>query len=618
MANLMDSVRLKNKPSRNGFDLSFKNNFTSKAGELLPIMCKPVLPGDSFKINLKSFTRLQPVNTAAYVRMREYYDFYFVPMENLWNRWDSVITQMKDNLQHASGLLATNNVIPSGSLPFVTCEQVANLVHTLKWDADLIAGGNTLNIFGFDRADLVVKLLMYLGYPDFSTYLAENVTWANRPMPYNLELSVLPLMAYQKIYSDQFRNTQWEKTSPSCFNLDYIKGVGDLQLNITDKQFIKLLNFFDLRYANYNKDLFFGVMPNAQYGDSSNISLRGTGQPLHVTDQNGLPLAPDAAVKVGKDDKKKYLYSGDSAFNKAISISKDFDLGKFSILALRQAEALQRWKEVSQSVSQDYKQQIESHFGISVSEYLSHESRYLGGIASSLDINPVVNNNITGSNSANIAGMGTVANNGMINFESKGEYGYIMCIYHCVPIFDYACAGVDSMVTDTDVLDFPIPEFDRIGMEQLPSYLLSNPPYYPDSSLGAQGSQSDCGLLVKSTPYLGYVPRYCAWKTSVDVANGAFRDSLKSWVMPFNFDVLANFAVNGLVRLNNVYSDTANSQASGFKGVMNWIFFKCNPKVMDTIFSVGANSSVNTDTMLTSCFLDIKVVRNLDYNGLPF
>lgn len=615
MANLMDSVRLKNKPSRNGFDLSFKNNFTSKAGELLPIMCKPVLPADTFKVNLKSFTRLQPVNTAAFVRMREYYDFYFVPMENLWNRWDSVITQMRNNLQHATSLLATNNVTPSGSLPYVTCEQVANVVHLLKWDTDLKRGGNHQNIFGFDRADLVVKLLQYLGYPDFSPYLQETVTWSSRPMPYNLELSVLPLLAYQKIYSDHFRNTQWERTSPSCFNIDYIKGVDDLQLNITDTKFIELLNFFDLRYANYNKDLFFGVMPNAQYGDESSVSVMGSNDATFITrarlfNGGGIPEAGNIMTDVFGNVVDEKTQNG---LNLISSIS-----GKFSILALRQAEAFQRWKEVSQSVSEDYKQQIESHFGIKVSQYLSHESRYLGGIASSLDINPVVNNNITGNNSANIAGLGTVANNGMIEFESKGEYGYIICIYHAVPIFDYACAGVDSVVTDTDVLDFPIPEFDRIGMEQLPSYLLSNPSYNPNASLGSEGSQTDCGLFVKSTPFLGYVPRYACWKTSVDVANGAFRDSLKSWVMPFNFDVLSNFAENGLVRINTVYDGTENTNSIGIDGVMNWVFFKCNPKVMDTIFAVGADSSVNTDTMLTSCYLDIKVVRNLDYNGLPY
>ena len=44
----MNLKSLRNKPSRNGFDLSFKRNFTAKAGELLPVMVKEVLPGDVF------------------------------------------------------------------------------------------------------------------------------------------------------------------------------------------------------------------------------------------------------------------------------------------------------------------------------------------------------------------------------------------------------------------------------------------------------------------------------------------------------------------------------------------------------------------------------------------
>lgn len=619
MANLLDNVRLKNKPSRNGFDLSFKNNFTAKAGELLPVMCKPVIPGDSFRIEAKSFTRLQPVNTAAYVRMREYYDFYFVPMELLWNKWDSVITQMKNNLQHATSLNPSQNVSPSGRLPYFTCEQVARVIHSLKNDASLISTGNNLNVFGFDRADLICKLLMYLGYPDFTPYLSSSVTWDSRPMPYNLELSPFPLLSYQKIYSDHYRNSQWERTCPSCFNLDYIKGTNDLNVNISDREVYKLLCMLDLRYCNYNKDLFFGTQPNAQFGGESTVTVRATGTPLYFTDVKNNALPANANVMTGQTNFSQFLYAGGSSTDEALVLSPNYDLSKFSILALRQAEAFQRWKEVSQSVSEDYKKQIESHWGISVSEFLSHESRYLGGFGSSLDINPVVNNNITGNNTAQIAGVGTVANNGSITFESKGEYGYILCLYHCTPIFDYACAGVDSCVTDTEVLDFPLPEFDRIGMEQLPSYLLSNPAYNPAGSVGAGDAMTDCGLFVKGTPFLGYVPRYSRWKTSVDVVNGAFRDSLKSWVMPFDFSVLANYVTNGLVRLNQSYGGTTNDNVNDkFKGLLNWIFFKCNPSVMDSIFAVKATSSVNTDTMLVSSYFDIKVVRNLDYNGLPY
>ena len=62
MANIMEMKSIRNKSSRNGFDLSFKRNFTAKTGELLPIMCKEVIPGDTF-------TRTMPVNTAAYARV---------------------------------------------------------------------------------------------------------------------------------------------------------------------------------------------------------------------------------------------------------------------------------------------------------------------------------------------------------------------------------------------------------------------------------------------------------------------------------------------------------------------------------------------------------------------
>ena len=70
MANIMSLKSLKNKTSRNGFDLSSKRNFTAKAGELLPARCWEILPGDSWSIDLKSFTRTQPLNTAAFARMR--------------------------------------------------------------------------------------------------------------------------------------------------------------------------------------------------------------------------------------------------------------------------------------------------------------------------------------------------------------------------------------------------------------------------------------------------------------------------------------------------------------------------------------------------------------------
>ena len=103
MSNVMSLKSFQNNVKRNGFDLSYKNAFTAKAGELLPVSVIECIPGDKFKISSKSFTRTQPLNSAAFVRMREYYDVFFVPYRLLWNRYPTFFTNMKD-FHHAAGI----------------------------------------------------------------------------------------------------------------------------------------------------------------------------------------------------------------------------------------------------------------------------------------------------------------------------------------------------------------------------------------------------------------------------------------------------------------------------------------------------------------------------------
>ena len=103
MSNIMDSLKLKNHVHRNGFDLSHKNCFTAKAGELLPIFSREVIPGDKFNIDLSSLTRSMPVASAAYTRLREYFDFYFVPDRLLWRYSDMFFTQMENSSNIATG-----------------------------------------------------------------------------------------------------------------------------------------------------------------------------------------------------------------------------------------------------------------------------------------------------------------------------------------------------------------------------------------------------------------------------------------------------------------------------------------------------------------------------------
>lgn len=552
MANIMSLKSLRNKTSRNGFDLSFKKNFTAKAGELLPVMVKEVLPGDSFKINLKSFTRTQPINTAAFARIREYYDFYFVPYDLLWNKANTVLTQMYDNPQHAVSLDPTQNFLLDGVMPSVTAKAIVDY---------LASFGTTYksydkNYFNYSRPECTAKLLEYLGYGNFYAYTPERGdTWSSLPLMSNLTFNIFGLLAYQKIYADYYRDSQWERVSPSTFNVDYMDGTSNMSIDgliigDSSSKIVQNYNLFDLRYCNWQKDLFHGVVPHQQYGDLSAVSVG---------------KIPPADEQTG-----------------------------FTILALRQAEFLQKWKEITQSGNKDYKDQIEKHWGVSVGDGFSELCTYLGGISSSLDINEVVNTNITGENGADIAGKGTGVSNGVINFNSGGKYGLIVCIYHCLPLLDYTATLLNSAFTKVRATDYAIPEFDRVGMELVPLRKMINPPAEDFSEYADSG--------------LGYAPRYIDYKTSVDCSIGGFSDTLRNWVISYgNQSILSQLGVR----------DSVN-QPQPTAAPMNYTFFKVNPNCLNPLFAVAVDSKLSTDQFLCSSFFDIKVVRNLDTDGLPY
>lgn len=607
MANIMSMVELRNNPSRNGFDLSFKRNFTAKCGELLPVMCKEVIPGDKFTIDLSSFTRTMPVNTAAFARIREYYDFFYVPFNILWNRSNSVLSQMDYNQHHALQLGQGLSTVFNGELPYLTTNQIAGYVSAMG--AESVSPTIGKNYLGFSRAHGTVKLLEYLNLGNYSDMIAE--TGSHSQLRYNLDVLVYPLLAYQRIYSDFYRDQQWERPDPSTFNLDYMSGTSSMNINLpqfsnTDN-FYQYQNFFDLRYCNWPKDMYHGLLPSAQYGETAVVPLDGTVSGIgqmsgYVPYANVTP--PDAMlVDDASGGSSRYVpsttadrWASTSQFltRTGSSISVDANL---SILALRQYEFLQKWKEIVQSADQDYQSQTEAIWGVKVSKHVDECVTYLGGISSSLDINEVVNTNITGENSAEIAGKGIGVSNGKITFNSDGQFGYIMCIYHCMPIVDYTLDYIDPQYMRINAEDFANPIFDKVGMQQVTSAAI-----YSGVTAGRPSPSQESPFV------LGYAPRYIDYKTSIDTSVGAFKRSLAHWVVSYGTDDL-------LGDLGTTNDDAPQPNASN---MIDYTFMKVSPSLLDPIFVEAAGDDMNSDQFLCSTFFDIKAVRNLDVNGLPY
>ena len=605
MANIMDFKSVSNNVHRAGFDLSSRMCFTAKVGEMLPVKHWDLLPGDSFKIDGKSFMRTLPVQKATFGRVREYYDFYFVPYNLLWDKFESWIVQTKNAYHAKSNLAAADNFTTS---PYFTDRDIVGAYSTMgskEAQAYLDYWHTGTDKAKYAQGDMS-KLLTYLGYP---------ITLAPTGVS-DVALNPFPLLAYHKIYQDYFRFSQWEDAAPWTYNLDYILSEDKLHMDISGMMSGRTANtptIFTLHHVNFDKDLVNGMLPQPQYGDvaiagpltgdfsglravwssSGNCKTMKFQVAAHQSGREFYPLGYDAtSTTTGSPvDPDPIRLNGLNSSPISVALNNLYPSTQLnlpvsgsgmsiglSILVLRQAEALQKWKEITLSGDSDYKEQISKHWNVPSSQYNSYRCQYLGGFARNLDVSEVINTNLQGEDGvADIAGRGLSASNGKINFKNHDLYGLIMCIYHAKPIVEWNSINIlHPCLTKVKATDYAIPEFDSIGMQPL---LRLNIMYNGNSP----------------TVPAGYVPRYAEYKTDLDLYKGSFATTNVNWVLP------------------HTLATVAQTQTP-----LTYRAYKVPPSICDNMFVAKADNTVASDQLLNTIYFDVKAVRNLSRDGMPY
>lgn len=589
MANVMNMANVRNKVSRNAFDLSYRNITSCCVGQLIPFFCKEVMPGDNVRLKTSWFTRTVPLNTAAYTRIREHIDYFFVPFHLLWRFSEQAFTSVTGNYQHSYQDMPTDNRMLNGtSVPSFVLDDLDNFLKPFK-----TATSDQQNYLKDDGGNNTIvstyRLLDALGYGISRDKSAVT-------MPYN----AFRLLAYQKIYFDYYRFDQWEESNPNCFNVDYyLPSMGTMcfhrysdsysKLQITDPMLHNTP--FTLRYANYPKDLFTGLLPSPQYGGTSYAPIDFEGKTLRVSTNNG-DVGPVLHVN---GDGAPLTADTAPTFKMSFSTSQTDNIPSLNVLELRKAQAVQKWKEITNCHKKSYKAQIEAHYGVNVSEVASDMVTYLGGADQTLDIGEVVNQNLTAQQQAVIQGKGTSSGNGYIEYQVKNYHGIIMGIYHAQPIADYVSDACDPFNMKLDFSDYAIPEFDKLGMQPVPY------PVYDNNSDNMALYQS-----FNKTSFVGYAPRYYEYKISKDVVSNSVRNAFKQWQTSLDMSKLIN--------------PFSTKQPS-----ITYKSFKIKPWQLNDIFNVVNGNptapSWNTyqaDQLLINFNNTCQMVRPLDFNGLPY
>lgn len=500
MNNIIFSSVKKQRSKRNNFDMRHTVDMTCNMGELVPVMCEEVLPGDSWKINSEVMMRMLPLAAPIMHRVNARIEFFFVPTRLIWDEFKDFITGGRDGLQ-------------APVMPQLTLANMEN----------------------------------YLDYGMLPDHLGVQVDVEDYPETGTV--SALPFRAYQKIYHDFYR----DPTLDAEFEDNYSVDSGVMDISQTALLCTK-------RNRCWEKDYFTSALTTPQRGAEIELPL-GDSAPLNiVTGQSQGALVRDLAGNMKNTAADHNLaYSdnntvGDSTIVNADSNDEEVIIDPNGTLEadlsaataatvedLRVATRLQRWLERNMRAGYRYIEQMLSHFGVVSSDARLDRTEFLGGGKFPVVISEVLQTSKTeelseASPQGNMAGHGIGVGNAAGFKKFFEEHGYIIGIFSVMPRTKYM-QGTRRHFFKTDKFDFAWPEFAHLGEQ--PVY---DGELYHSSTTDLNGA----------THTFGYQSRYSEYKFIPSSVRGQFKSTLDFWHMSRKWNALGGQPV---LNSNFVHSD---------------------------------------------------------------
>lgn len=379
---------------RSRFKRDFNLLTTINEGDLVPIYCDEVLPGDTAKINMNALMRM---STPLYPVMDncncDFY-FFFVPSRLLWDHFENLMGQNDSSFWAEPVEYTTPKTkAPKGG-----------------WNVGTVAD--------------------YFGIPTGVE---------------NIEVNSLPLRAYTKIWNEWFRDENLSEPRPMSTGDETTNGANENEggLNSPERggQILKVTKY---------KDYFTSCLPSPQKGESVTLPMTGNA-PIQVykdknlTEKAGLNVGETTGVIVpwgrgatlnnnGSAGINKYTEALDNQANDNKWTSVGYmgadlkEVQSATINELRQAIAVQHILERDARTGTRYKEILQGAWGVTSPDARLDRSEYIGGYRLPININQVVQTSSTDATSpqgnTGAYSMTTMSRN-MCTYSAT-EHGYII------------------------------------------------------------------------------------------------------------------------------------------------------------------------------------------------
>lgn len=477
---------------RSIFDRSHDYKTTLDSGYLIPFFVDEVLPGDTFKLRVNAFVRLNTLIAPFMDNVFMDTFFFFVPTRLVWDNWQKFCGEKKN---------------PGDSTDF--------LIPTLS-ETNTFQNGSI-----FD----------YMGIP---TGVALD--------PANTPINALPFRAYNLIYNEWFRDENLIDSIPvpttdgpdpvSNYTLrkrakahDYFTSAlpwpqkgPSVDISLTGEVPV-YGNGYALGLYGPNDQKFFGLAGNSSKDNEVSIpELNPNAYGKHVGDSiNTLSNASGPFKAFGVVPKSSGVNSGlvaglDSAT--AVSIND-----------LRQAFQIQKFYEKWARGGSRYTETLRVMFNVISPDARLQRPEYLGGTHSRVNVVPTAQTSSTDAVSpqSNLSAFGVLGDSAHGFNKSFVEHGYVIGLVCLRADITYQ-QGLNRMWSRRQLFDFYWPTLAHLGEQ-----VVYNREIY------TQGTADDNGVF-------GYQERYAEYRYKPSMITGKLRSTdpqtLDVWHLAQKFDAL--------------------------------------------------------------------------------
>lgn len=521
MKNILTKPDYSSKYGLNGFDLSHFFRFSAAPSELIPVLSDELYPNDRVELSCDTSEALTIIamNSGSFARATGHIEYFFVPFKQLFAPFESFIYGVDDIHSSVYSRTSDDDASYKGALPYFSSRDLQLMY--LNW---LDNEQTAKNVFGVRKIDQLLKLLPHLGYgnPFYNNVHPVSPEWSDQQ-----KLNPFRAAAYQKIWFDYYRLSDWTENDSTAYNLDlYANTVYTLNNHIPDKVLYKI---FTLRYRPWDKDFYTNIFPEPLFGSESINALEDG---FHLSEiQNWLASQSSSSLEIQNQDGNSY-----SPYTRVQNLDS---LG--SPVDVNLSFAVQKLLEKTRRAPKHYDQQTLAHYGIKPESQRDGSVIFLGSHEFNIDVKDVVSTAETSDASIGAIGgrgYGAAGSQKPIHFKAE-SHGILMAIFSIEPYADYMAIGLDKQNTYSSRFDYFIPELDNMGM--IPQFR------YQARFIPAN--------LSENSRILGWTYAFAESKMKYDKVAGNLMYSARSWIPTRNDENVTDVSHENKLYIDPSYFD---------------------------------------------------------------